>query len=526
MRATKLAILLALSACGHAATKQPEPAPAAPQTAAAPERASPNEQVKLKPTPAVTSDAAADALAPPDRSRVPVPGPPPPLKVPGQRHFQLSNGVKVRLVEYRRLPIVALHLVVDAGGVHDPAGNPGLASFTAAMMTEGTKTRSAVKISDDLGFIGASLSAGAGFDSASLSGSVLASHLPELLELFADVLVNPTFPQADFARVQDSRLVSLMQQRDVPGAVAAKAFASLYWGDHPYGHWLLGTEQSVKATTREDLASYHAARWKPGGSELVVVGDVTEADLKAKLEKALAGWKGTALLPVRSAVAPPGRLKTVLIEKRGAPQAFVMMGMPGLQRSSSDYVAAEVAFQVLGGGTASRLFRDLREKEGYTYGIYAREEARKLGGTSFIVGSVKADVTGAATKALLRQIEDLRSNPVPEGELAVARNSLLLSLPSDFATAASIAGKLAEEVVYGLPDNYWDAYAAQVARVTASDVQAIAKKYLDPAKLTTVMVCETAVVRPQLEGLPLGEIEVRRQEQAPAPAAAKGRAER
>jgi predicted Zn-dependent peptidase len=196
-----------------------------------------------------------------------------------------------------------------------------------------------------------------------------------------------------------------------------------------------------------------------------------------------------------------------------------MMGMPGLQRSSPDYIAAEVAFQVLGGSTASRLFRDLREKEGYTYGIYAREEARKLGGTSFIVGSVKADVTGAATKALFRQIDDLRATPVPEPELAVARNSLLLSLPGDFATAAGIAGKLAEEVIYGLPDDYWEGYAAQLGKVNAEDVQSIAQKYLDPSKLTTVMVCETSVVRPQLAGLPLGEIQVRRQEEPAAPPA-------
>jgi zinc protease len=503
MRARRLVVLLALAACSHGATKPPPPvAPAAAQ-------AQPQ-------APAAKAEAV-------DRSRVPVPGPPPELKVPSQRHFQLSNGLKVRLVEYRRLPIVALHLAVDAGGVFDPADKPGVAGFAAAMMTEGTKRRSAVKISDDLGFIGASLSAGAGFDSASLSGSVLASHLDELLDIFADVLMNPTFPKGDFARVQNSRLVSLLQQRDVPGAVAAKAFAKLYWGSHPYGHWLLGTEESVKATTREDLARYHAARWKPTVSELVVVGDVGEADLKAKLEKALAAWKGSAPPRPPAAVAKPGKLQTVLIEKAGAPQSFVMMGMPGFERSSADFVAAEVAFQVLGGGAASRLFRELREKEGYTYGMYARAEARKLGGTSFIVGSVKADVTGAATKALLQQLAELREKPVADEELSVARNALLLSLPGDFATAAGIAGKLAEEVVYGLPDDYWDTYAAQVAKVPAADVQSIAQKYLDPSKLTTVMVCEAGEVRQQLQGLPLGKIEVRQQPPPTPPALKPGR---
>ena len=464
----------------------------------------------------------AGAVAPGDRSRVPVPGPAPALKVPPQRHFQLANGLKVRLVEYHRLPIVALHLVVDAGAVYDPPDKPGLASFTAAMLTEGTKTRSATKISDDLGFLGATLSAGAGFDSASLSGSVLSAHLDELLQIFADVLLNPTFPKGDFARVQDQRLVSLIQQRDQPGAVAAKAFMKLYWGDHPYGHWPMGTEHSVKQTRREDLARFHATRWRPSVSELVVVGDVTEQQLEAMLEKALARWQGGAPPPSKPAVAVAPRLQTVLIEKRGpAPQAYVMMGMPGLQRSSPDYVAAEVAFQVLGGGTSSRLFRELREKEGYTYGIYARGESRKLGGTSVIVGSVKADVTGAATRALLQQIADLREKPVPPEELDVARNALLLSLPADFAVSAGIAGKLAEEVVYGLPDDYWDHFAAQLANVSAEDVRRVAQKYLDPGKLTTVMVCEPDVVKPQLDGLPLGRIQVRA---APAPEASPAKA--
>jgi predicted Zn-dependent peptidase len=505
---------LALAALLLACAGAQKPAPAAAAPAATPDKtASRSGQPVLTPA---RPDEGAPAAADADR-QVPVPGPAPELKVPAQRHFQLTNGLKVRLVEYHRLPIVAIHLVIDAGAVHDPAGKEGLASFTAGMMTEGTKTRSATKISDDLGFLGASLGAGAGFDSASLSGSSLTRNLDGLLDIFADVLVNPTFPQADFARVQDQRLVALVQQRDQPGAQAAKAFARLYWGDHPYGHWLTGTEESLKKTTRADLARFHAARWKPRGSELVVVGDITEGDLEPKLERALARWQGAVPRPTAPAVAKAATLRTVLIQKRGAsPQAFVMMGMPGFQRSSPDFVPAEVAFQVLGGGTASRLFRNLREKEGYTYGIYARPEARKLGGTSFVVGSVKSDVTGKALQAILGEIAELRDTPVPDAELAVARNGLLLSLPADFATAAGIASKVAEEVVHGLPDDYWDEYAKQIEKVSAADVQQVARKYLDPAKLTTVMVCDPAQVKPQLEALPLGVVEVR--PAAPPPA--------
>jgi len=461
--------------------------------------------------PATPAPVIALTVPPGDRSRVPLPTSAPALRLPQQRHFALSNGLKVRLVEVHKLPILSLYLVVDAGAIHDPAEAPGLASLTAAMMTEGTARRSAIQISDDLGAIGATLQAGAGFDSASLSGSVLSAHLDELLALFADVLVEPSFPPGDFARVQDQRLVTLLEQRDQPGVVAAKAFQKLYWGDHPYGHWPMGTGASLRALRREDLVRFHALRWRPRGSELVVVGDVSFEALLAKLEKALAGWTG-AVPPTPAAVEKraPGQ-RALLIPKSGpAPQAFVLMGMPGFARSSKDFVPGEVALQILGGGSASRLFRELREKQGYTYGIYARAEARRLGGTSLIVGSVRTEVAGAATRALLEQIALLRREKVPEEELTVARHALLLSLPAEFATTLGIAGKLGEEVVYGLPDGYWDEYAAEVARVSAEDVERVAKAYLDPDALTTVMVCDPAAVRPQLEGLPLGDIEVAR----------------
>jgi predicted Zn-dependent peptidase len=470
-----------------------------------------------RPQPAAAAPAPAPApemRAEPDVRRVlPERGPAPDLKVPPQQHFELSNGLAVRFVEYRRLPIVALHLVLDAGAVHDPADKPGLASFTAAMMTEGTKKRSATDISDALGAIGASLSAGASMDAASLSASGLSRHLDPLLEIFADVLLAPTFPKADFARVQDTRLVTLVQQRDQPGAVASKAFTDVYWGGHPYGHWLIGTEKSVKATTREDLARFHARWWKPGRAELVVVGDISQAELRAKLEKALARWKGAAPA-VKPFPAPrAAALRTVLIEKADAPQAYLVLGMPGLKRSSPDYVPTQIALHVLGGGSASRLFRNLREEKGLTYGVYAMGDARKLAGVTVVAGSVKADQTGVALKELISEFEEMREQPVTVEELETSKNALALSLPADFSTAAGIAGKLAEEVVHGLPDDYWERYRDEVMRATPEAVQAAASQALDPKHLTVVMVADPALVTPQLAGLPLGDVQVR-----PAPA--------
>jgi predicted Zn-dependent peptidase len=484
-RAVRTAVLAAvLAACAGPRTPPPAPAPGAPAPSAA------------APAPA--------APAGPDRTSVPPAGPPPDLRVPAQVHFTLSNGLRVRLVEYDRLPIVALNLVVEAGAVNDPPGRPGLASMTAEMMNEGTRTRTATQISDEVGFLGASLNAMAGFDAASLVAASLSRHLPKLAEIFADVAMNPTFPPKDFRRVQDERLVALLQQKDQPPAVAGKAFAEAFWGKHPYGHWLIGTEPSVKAMTPRELSRFHARNWVPANAELVVVGDVRQAELAPVLERTLGRWRvGTPTRPP-AAPAPAGRLRTVVIEKDGAPQAYLQLGMPGLARSSPDFVAAQVAFQVLGGGTSSRLFRNLREAKGYTYGIGSRADARRLAGSSLVAGSVKAESTGEAIRDILEEVRTLREALVPERELADAKDAIVLGMPAGFATAGGIAGHLAELVVHDLPDGYWNAFADEVRAVTAEQVRSVARRVLDPSRLTLVMVAETDVVRPQLEGLPIG----------------------
>ena len=469
------------------------------------------------PKPAAAPAPVAAAPAAPDRSKPPENGPPPELRVPPQKKFKLSNGLAVRLVEYKRLPIVALNLVLDAGAARDPDGRPGLASFTAAMATEGTKTRSATQISDEAGFLGASIGAGAGVDSASLSGATLSRHLARFLDLFADVAMNPAYPPADFERVQDERLVTLLQQRDQPQAIASKAFQPVFWGAHPYGHYSLGTEESVKATSRADLAAFHDRYWTPANAELVVVGDVTEADLRPILEKTLGTWKvGEAPPPLPPAPAASPH-QALILEKADAPQSYLLLGMPGLRRTSDAYVAGTVAFQVLGGGMASRLFRNLREEKGYTYGVYARGDARKLAGVSFVVGSVKADVTGPALKEIFSELRRLREEPVPAEELEEAKASLVLGLPADFATAGATAGRIADLVVHSLPDDYWNRYAARVKQVTADDVKRFADAYLDPSKLTVVMVATPDTVKAQLQDLPLGPIEVRAAPSSAAP---------
>jgi predicted Zn-dependent peptidase len=443
-----------------------------------------------------------------DRAKVPERAPPRALDLPAQQRFELPNGLKVRLIEQHRLPVVALHLVVRAGAVLDPAGSPGLANLTATLLDEGTTARNAFQISDALGALGASLSVGTGSDSAFAHAQALSRHLPAVLDIMSEVVRKPAFPARDFARVKDEMLVTLLQQRDQPQVMANRAFTKIFWGAHPYGHWTMGSEASLKAMKREDLARFHKANWLPGSSELVVVGDVTRAQLEPLLKTTFGEWKGERPAPAPKAASGPATQKVVLVEKLGAPQAYLMLGVPAVDRASPEHTALEVALEILGGSSASRLFRNLREKHGYTYGIYARADTRRLGGASVIAGSTKTEVTGAAMKELLAELAAMRDKPVTPAELADAKGSLVLSLPAQFSTVAGIASKVAEEIVYDLPEGYWDRYAQEVAKVTAEGVQRAAQAYLDPKKMTVVMTCDPKAIQPQLEGLPLGPVEV------------------
>ena len=486
-----LSVLLCACACAAPRPPPPKPPEAPPPAAALP-----------APPPAVAEPA------PVDRSRPPPLGPSEPLSLPRQLHFILSNGLRVRLVEQHRLPLVALELVVDAGSSRDPANLPGLASFTAAMVTEGTRTRSATQISDQVGFLGAALSAAAGPDSASLSGSCLSRQLKDFMAIFSDVAMHPAFAEGDVERVRDERRVTLIQQRDQPAIVAVKAFASLFWGDHPYGHPIIGTENGLSRTRRSDLAEFHDRYWRPGDAQLVVVGDVTEDQLRRILAGTLGFWEeGGHPAPPLPARPPAAPHRTLVIDKRNASQSYLALGAPGLDRRSPDFVAATVMFEVLGGGTSSRLFRGLREEKGYTYGIGAGADARRLGGASVVRGSVKAEVTGAALKDLLAELSRMREEPVPADELEEAKAGIVRALPAEFATVGEIAGQLAELALYDLPDDYWNTYAEEVHDVSAADVKEMAERYLDPGHLTLVMVGPREVVGPQLVSLPLGEVE-------------------
>ena len=310
-----------------------------------------------------------------DLSLLPKGGPDPKLTLPAVQRRRLSNGLDVLVVEHRELPVVNLNLVVKTGGASDPDAKGGLAQVTADMLDEGTPSRSSAAIADQLSAIGASLSLTAGWDSTTASMRALTRHLDAALDLYADVITNPAFPEQELARLRDTRLATLRLQRDSPDAVAGVVVQRVLYGrDHTYGHPLSGDEPSLKSITRQDVRAFYDAHVRPNNAALIVVGDVRAADIVAKLEKAFASWKPgpTPSRPASSPPPPRDRAGIYLVDRPGSVQSVVQVAQVGVPRNTPDFFPLQVMNRILGGATSARLYMNLRQDKGYTYGRHLR----------------------------------------------------------------------------------------------------------------------------------------------------------
>ncbi|MFC5461056.1 M16 family metallopeptidase [Massilia niabensis] len=444
------------------------------------------------------------------RAEMPKAGPAPNMNLPRGESFRLANGLTVIHHYNPALPLVAAELVIRSGSDANPDALPGLAGFTAQMLTEGTATRSAPRIADEVAQLGAFLDAGSSTDASSVSLLALRANFGAALDVLADVVRNPAFPTAEVERQRASRLGDLIQQRDEPEIVAALAAnASLYGSRHPYGFGQLGTEPAIRAVTREDLLTFWRRHYVPGNAALVVSGDISRSDLKALAEARFLGWKGEEAPRIVPGDPAPTRARVVLVDQPGSGQTALRLTVLGAERKTVLYPALEVMNAAFGGLFTSRINQNLREDKGYTYGVYSGFRYDRTPGPFVIAGSVRANVTGASVSELLREAQAMVDKPLDGAELAGARNAELLSLPNRFETNSDIGASLAETFVFDLPLDYYSALPARLAAVTAADVQAAAKRYLDPARLVVVAVGERKRILPQLEKLKLGPVEVR-----------------
>jgi zinc protease len=459
-----------------------------------------------KPTARQTPDAEF-------RHKLPASAAKTPFKVPEVKRFRLKNGLRVILAESHKLPLVGVEMVVRTGSGANPRGKAGLADLVADMLDEGTATRSATAIAEQIAQLGATLSTNATWDASSLSVSALTENIDRALDVWADVLLRPAFSEDDLARVRENLLSTLARRKDSPPLVAGLTFArALYGESHPYGWPLAGTEESVRRITRADVQNFFQAFYRPNNAVLVVAGDIREADLRAQMEKRLAGWKPKPTKVLMPKPLPIDRTRIFLVDKAGAPQSSIRLGAFGIERKNPDYYRALVMNQILG-GTFKRLTLNLRETKGWTYGVASMFEARRAPGPWTTGGEFVANHTADSVSEILKEISALRSDEVGASELKETKDEIMRAFPARFATANQVAAQMAALAVYGLPDKELQTFTARIASVSAADVQKMAQKYLRPDHMVIVVVGDRTSVEASLRQI--GEVELRDLDGAP-----------
>jgi len=444
------------------------------------------------------------------REKPPAPGPALAFHLPVPEEFKLSNGLTVLYSERPGLPLVAASLVFRSGSGANPIDHPGLASFTSRMLQQGTTTRSALQIADRAADLGTSLGTRATMDSSRIGSSSLTRNFPDLLELLADAALHPTFPQAEIDRVRSERLAALVQEKDQSFAVATRVYsAALFGSKYSYGYPDIGTTESLKAVTRDDLLHFWRQNYVPNEAALIVTGNIKLADLKPLLEKRFAEWKPGSAVAVNRGTPEPSDAKLILVNRADAPQTTLVLFSLGPARSTPDYPQLEVMNADLGGLFSSRINMNLREQHGYTYGAGSFFNYHIAPGPFIVYSDVRTDATAPATTEMFKELRRMRDTLMTPEELKLAKDSIAQSLPGRFEHGSEAAGTFAELYVYQLPLDYFSLLPARLNAVTAEQAQAVAQKYIPMDKITVLAVGDRAKIEADMKKLDLGKTEIR-----------------
>jgi predicted Zn-dependent peptidase len=447
----------------------------------------------------------------PDRSHPPAPGPVPALRLPAIQKRQLSNGLRVWVVELHEVPVAQVNLVVFGGGANEMGKKYGASSLTAAMLEQGAGTRSALEIADAIDFLGADLSASSSFDASAVRLHVPVARLTDALPIMADVALRPSFPKDELERLRQQRLTSLLQGRDDPSTIASATFARVLFGpEHRYGIPSGGTAETIKAFTTDDLRAFYASIFRPDNAALLAVGDVTADKVVPLLEASFGGWKpaaGTKPVQKLPAVDEPAARQIYLVDKPGAAQSQIRIGWIGVPRSTPDYFPIVAMNTILGGSFSSRLNMNLREQHGYTYGASSSFDMRVSPGPFVSAAGVQTDKTSESLTEFFKELDAILKQVPPE-ELARAKNYVALRYPASFEATADISRRLEDALVYQLPEDYFSTYVQKIQAVTAADVQRVAQKYVQPGRFAVVVVGDQKVIEPKIRALNLGPIKV------------------
>ncbi len=484
----------------YAVPGEPETAPAAqvPTQAPAPDTA------------AAAQDGGGQSINEdePWRFDMPQPGAARTLQLPTPASATLPNGLTLILNERGGVPIVAANLVLRTGSDANPLDKVGLASFVGAMLDEGTTTRDALQIADEVAFLGATLTTGSTMDATTVRSRSLRKNFDATLSLMADVVLRPSFPAEEIERQRASRLGQLVQRRDNPGQVAAEVMAvALYGPRHPYGYTEIGTESSTKAVMRDDMVAFWQQHFVPGNAALVVAGNISMSELRGLAEEAFWSWTGDAPTRAELGDADTTTARVIIVDKPGTPQTQLRVAGIGAARSSPDFRALQVMNTALGGLFSSRINMNLREQHGYSYGAYSAFVFRRGAGPFLVSGGVRTDVTAPAVTEVFKEIAGMIEEPIPEEELQKAKDSMANSLPGAFETSRNAVNNFSNIFVYDLGLDYYTRYARQVNAVTAEQALDVARRYLVPERLVVIAVGDRAAIEEDLRNLSLGTVE-------------------
>lgn len=445
-----------------------------------------------------------------DRSAPPGPGPMRPFNFPPIERFALSNGLPVLMARTEGPAVATVGLLLPAAGVHEDSSRAGLASLTGSLLDSGTGRRAGTQIAEELEALGAQFGVATGWEVTEVEMTLLTSRLEPGMELFADVVRNASFPEDEVERVRQEQIAAILQRRAEPRGLANEAASHFIFADSsPFHRPLGGTTQTLEALARADVSTFHSGRYTPFGAAAVVAGNVDRPQVEALLAGVLADWSGPAPEPVAVNVEPASReRRLVVVDRPGSVQSELRVGHLGVARSTPDYFPLMVMNTILGGAFTSRLNLNLREKHGFTYGVSSGFAMRRHPGPFLVSTAVQTEVTAAAVTEILREVEAIRSEPVRSAELEDARNYIAGVFPLRLETTEGVASRLAEMAMHGLASDYFDRYRERVLDVPAADVQRVAREHVRPEELCVVVVGDAQTVRPALEELDLGPVQV------------------
>ncbi len=445
------------------------------------------------------------------RDALPETGEPPVAKFPTLQLGKLSNGMKIILAERHSVPVVNFNLMIDAGYASDQFSAPGTAKLAMDMLDEGTKSRTALQISEELAQLGATISAGSNLDVSFVNLSTLKSNLDKSLAIYADVILNPSFPKDDFNRMQKQMLASIRREKATPVQMALRVFPGLLYGEnHAYGNPLTGsgTEESVSAFKTSDLESFHKTWFRPNNATLVITGDITMNEIKSKVESLFKNWK-PGDIPVKNINPVAQKTKPVvyIMDRPGSLQSIIFAGHVAPPKNNPDEIAIETMNNVLGGTFTSRVNMNLREDKHWAYGAFTfMFDAR--GQRPFIAyAPVQTDKTKESMVEIEKELKEIiGTRPPTMEEFTKNQQSQILELPGKWETVGAVGSSISDIVQYGYPDNYYDTFATKIRDLNLNQISAAAKKVVHPEGLVWVIVGDRSKVESGIKELGFGEI--------------------